>query len=74
MDVFVCITFLWEEKLKVGVTLQYFNLRSRYKRLLMQLVKSYLLISEHVANMLLIAAESATKIWRLDITTLRRLC
>ena len=68
MDVFVCIPFLWE-KLKVGVTLQYFNLRSRYKRLLMHLVKSYLLISEHVAIVFLIAAESATKICRLDITT-----
>ena len=62
MDVFVCITFLWE-KLKVGVTLQYFNLRSctRYKRHSMQLVKSYLLIVEHVAVVLLIAAVLATK-------------
>ena len=62
MHVFVCITFLYE-KLKVGVTLQYFifNLRSRYKRHSMQLVKSYLLISEYVAIVLLIAAESATK-------------
>ena len=36
----------------------------------MQLVKSYLSISEHIAIVLLITAESATKIWRLDITTL----
>ena len=56
-------------KVKVGVTLQYFNLQSRYKRHLMQLVKSYLLISEHVALVLLTAAELGTKIWRLDITT-----
>ena len=68
MDVFVCITFESMGKLKVGVTLQYFNLRSRYKRHSMQLVKSYLLISEHLA-VVLTAAESATKIWRLDITT-----
>ena len=54
----------------MGVTLQYFNLGSRYNRHSIQLAKSYLLISEHVAIVLLIAAESATKIWRLDITIL----
>ena len=59
MDVFVCST----GKTKVGVTLLYFDLRSRYKRHSMQLVKSYLLIPEHVDIVLLIAAESATKIW-----------
>ena len=49
MQVFVCVTFLWE-KIKVGVTLQCFNLQSHYKHHSVQLmiVKSYLLISEHV--------------------------
>ena len=40
----------------------------------MQLVKSYLLISQHVAIVLLIAEESTTKICRLDITTITRHC
>ena len=64
-----CLYYISMGNIKVGVTLHYFNLRSRYKCHSMQLVKSYLLISEHIAIVLLIAAESATKIWRLDVTT-----